>query len=71
MHGDPRPDPTGPDSRPDADPNDGASPLPATPGEERRAAEPLDDSESVAGEEDPGAALDGTSDGPGSDSSKP
>ena len=37
---------------------DHAMPLPATSADERHAAEPVDSDESVAGEEDPGAAVD-------------
>jgi len=46
---------------------DAVAPLPATADQERHAGKPEEDDQSIAGEEDPGAALDGAQD----DSSKP
>ena len=51
---------------------DHAMPLPATSADERHAADPVESDESIAGEEDPGAAVDeGAGDRPRRSSSTP
>ena len=51
---------------------DHAMPLPATSADERHAADPVESDESIAGEEDPGAAVDeGAGDRPRGSSSTP
>ena len=66
MNGRPRQAPDDPDhprdavdpDQPDEGAHDHAMPLPATSADERHAADPVESDESIAGEEDPGAAVD-------------
>jgi hypothetical protein len=86
MNDDPRRNPDDPDPADDPDraretndpgttddsARDHAAPLPASAADERHAADPVESDESIAGEEDPGAALDeGADDRARKDASQP